>query len=138
MKRRLAWVSVLVMLAACADLAGPDRPDPWPDFTAWLVRPGSDPVPELGASSVGGVLVVQGALGTPYPCYDVRGYVRRDGTRIDLTVEARRQDVICVAVVAAFGYRAGVRLPPGSYHVRVTHAVDGRPAQVLDTTVAVE
>jgi hypothetical protein len=41
MKRRLAWVSVLVMLAACADLAGPDAPDPWLDFAVW--RPYGDP-----------------------------------------------------------------------------------------------
>ncbi len=147
MKSRFVCLILLsVLTGACSSLAGPEgdtallmnHDSSVAPFSAWLVRPGSKPVPDLRVE--GGVreISIQGSIGTPYPCYDVQGYVEQAGAKIHFTVSAVRQPVFCIAVVATFAYQGALRaLPPGSYQVRVTHSVDDHSSQVLQTSVSV-
>jgi hypothetical protein len=149
MKRGLVMV-VLAGLAvtACSELMDPARqaalvrgPGQIPvDFSAWLIQPGPPaPIPELDARGGVGSIVVDGALGTPVPCYEIHGTAERRGRDITLRVEATPLEVSCITVVATFGYRATIAaLAPGTYSIRVVHSEGSRSVTVLERSVAVE
>jgi hypothetical protein len=145
MRAALICSIFLGMLAGgCSSLIGPGEAarlmvdDPAAEFSAWLVQPGPDPIPELRVDGAVGAISFQGAIGTPYPCYDVAGYVDRRRSQLHLEIVATSRSVACIAVVATFGYSGVVAgLPPGSYDVRVTHRVDNHRMQVMETTVTV-
>lgn len=85
-----------------------------------------------------GALVVLGAIGTPTPCFDVRGTMLGWGNEIGVRVVSSELPGVCITVVASFQYRVARALAPGRYRVRVTHeGSSGRAAVVLDTLVEV-
>jgi len=147
MKPRFIGLLLLGLAAgACSEITGPEAErallmtddSSVADFSAWLVRPGSDPAPDLRVEGGLRQVSIQGALGTPYPCFDVQGYVEQDGAELHFTISATRKPVMCIAVVATFAYQGTFRdLPPGLYQVRVTHSVDDRSEEVLETSVVV-
>ena len=142
MLRLTAACVSLLLVASCASLTSPDRERP--PFRVGLVN--SPEAPE-GATSPPtvrvreGGLEVLGIISTPYPCYDIDASLERDGRRLAITVTARGQNVMCIAVLGAFAYSVDVGdLAPGSYRVTVAHTYPGTgwPAtEVLDEVVAV-
>ena len=147
MKPRFIGLLLLGLAAgACSEITGPEAErallmtddSSVADFSAWLVRPGSDPAPDLRVEGGLRQVSIQGALGTPYPCFDVQGYVEQDGAELHFTISATRKPVMCIAVVATFAYQGTFRdLPPGLYQVRVTHSVGDHSTEVLETSVSV-
>lgn len=147
MKPRSTYLLLFALLTgACSPVTGPEGEiaqlmsddSSVANFSAWIVRPGSDPIPDLRVEGGVAEVSIQGALSTPYPCYEIQGAVDQVGAQIHFTVTAERKPGICITVVAAFAYQGALReLPPGSYQVRVTHSVDDHSLQVLETSVSV-
>ena len=85
---------------------------------------------------------VQGAMPTPSGCYRLSGAADRSLQLVILNIQARPTGEPCPADAGpeAFTYRVKVRLPRGSYTLRVLHTYRyGRwePRMALDTTVTV-
>lgn len=92
------------------------------DFSSELVSPGPVSPPDLMAAGGVGNIIARGAIGTPYPCFEITGQAERDGWQITLRITATRKEVICTAVVAAFGYDAKIPgLETGTYLFRIEH-----------------
>ncbi len=131
-----ALLSSTTIFACSSDPQGPTLSPP--DFSTRPVRPGVDPIPALRAAGEVGTIVVEGAMNTPEPCYDFRASVDSRAGRVSLEIVAARQPVLCPAVIAAFAYETILRrVAPGSYSVLVTHVLDGRRSQVLESVVTV-
>jgi len=109
-----------------------------PQLSTSFVRPGTDPIPTLRATGGVGVIVVEGAINTPEPCYDFSASVKSRAGGVSLEIVAARQPVLCPAVLATFAYEAVLRdVAPGALTVLVTHILDGRRSQVLESVVTV-
>jgi hypothetical protein len=82
-----------------------------------------------------------GRWAAPGECYQLSGNAERTGQTVTLTVEARPRGEPCDPATGGFAYDVTLRgLPPGSYVLRVLHALqDGArpPAMVMDTMVTV-
>lgn len=108
------------------------------DFSVWPVRPGSDTIPAPAVEGGTHEIVFRGSIGTPYPCYGITGHVQVVFDQVSLQIVAAAKPVLCIQVAAAFGYDGRVRnLSPGTYSVRVTHVLDGRHVDMLNTSVTV-
>ena len=144
--RPICLLLVGLLIGGCSDVTGPEGETafvmgddaPIANLSSRLVRPGSDPIPDLQAGGGVGQVSIRGALSTPDPCYDLEAYGEQSGAEIHFTINAVQRPGACIAVVATFAYEGVLRgVPPGSYQVRIAHSVNGHSTQVLDTTVSV-
>jgi hypothetical protein len=106
--------------------SAPVSAQPTVELTARPLQGGDDGGGRVTAQGGAGTVAVQGALSTPNPCYTLHGTVRRDGSNVTLTVEARAPREGCIQSIGAFAYDATVRgLPAGTYSFRVVHTYPG-------------
>ena len=138
-----ALVLLLLLLlgiwtSGCSTITGVD-PGPL-DFTAEQIRPGGDePIPDFGVTGGDGEVRFQGAIGTPVPCYDIEGRVDFGPDVIELEVTASPRDVVCIQVVATFGYEGIVSgVDPGFYEVEIVHVRGDAREVVFEGAVEVE
>lgn len=144
----ISAIATCVLLTGCESLLEPqpvmdpsfERVAPPLEFDAWLIQPGAEP-PPLSVRGETGRIDASGALGTPVPCYELHATAALHGKDLTLEVVATEQPVVCVQVVANWGYEASIRsLEPGTYNVRVIHvhaAAEERGETVLEQEVEV-
>jgi hypothetical protein len=125
----MRWIGVAAVLtiAACASVNGVGQVDDHGgveyEFTVGPVQPGTGATPRHAALGEAGGFAITGSISTPVPCYRVTGDIVRDGREIRLRIVATPEDVICIQVIANWGYEASVRdLDPGRYRVTVVHS----------------
>lgn len=141
---RVLSIVLAVVVSGCELVTDPnDDPRgtrlPSDDFSARLVQSGDAPLPELLIRGGDGHVAVEGAFVTPVRCYTMEGWARVRGRTVELTITAERKGGVCITVIGNFGYEATVRnLDPGTYTVRVTHALNGRRTEVAQEDVVVE
>jgi len=138
MTRTLTALLCLLPLVACSgplDVAPEDL-----TFSAEQIRPGSQlPIPETTATGTDGAILFQGAVDTPVPCYEIGGDVVADGQGVILEVTAESLEVVCVQVLATFGYEATLTsVPPGTHSVQIVHIRDDERDVAFDGEVTVE
>lgn len=86
----------------------------------WLEQPRISLVPLDGA------LRLEAELSTPDPCRSFEARAGRDAETLILEVTVRPQGEACVGIVGHFEYTAALSgLQPGTYEVRVVHAMLG-------------
>ena len=139
--RAPAFLLLLPLIGACISCTAITGVEPGPlDFTAEQVRPGGEePIPEFGATGGDGEVRFQGAVDTPVPCYDVDGRVEFQADVIVLEVTATPRDVVCIQVVATFGYEGVVTgMDPGFYEVEIAHVRGDAREVVFEGAVQVE
>jgi hypothetical protein len=118
------------VLAGCSDVTTSSSE---PDVRFVLDSPTDAPVAAAAnstASAAGGpgVVVVIGRIVLPNGCYALSPRAERTGQSLELAVVAQPTGATCVAVVTSRGYTLRVgSLPSGTYHVRLTHEIQGPP-----------
>ncbi|MFP3947902.1 MAG: hypothetical protein ACLFWG_04160 [Longimicrobiales bacterium] len=135
------WLLVLSVVGAFSGCSSITSVDPSSlDFTVEQIRPGSEePIPDLGATGGDGEIRFQGAVGTPVPCYDVEGEVALQENTVILEVVATRREMVCIQVLATFGYDGIVTdVDPGFYQVEIAHVQGGVREVVFEGAVEVE
>lgn len=97
------------------------------------------PTDSVTARAARGRVAVRGRFAAPDECHHLVGGVATDPRSIELTVRATPIEGGCPGTSGGILYDSGIRgLAPGSYRLRVIHAVDGLPDRVvLDTSVVV-
>lgn len=133
--------TVLVFLVSLVACSGPMDVSPGDlTFSAEQVRPGSRlPVPETTAAGADGAIRFQGAVETPVPCYEIEGGIASEGRSVALEVTATPLDVVCVQVLATFGYEATLtNVPPGIHPVEIVHVREDERDVVFQGEVTVE
>lgn len=100
---------------------------------------GEDPTPRVDSVSAG-EMVLRGGISTPTPCYAIRAELGERADTLALTLLATSQPVVCIQVLAAFGYRARIYgLASGRYTIEVvsTYPGTGWPPRTQYLEVAV-
>lgn len=108
------------------------------EFSTRVIRPGSGPIPEVGAEGERGAISVRGAVGSELPCFVLDGQLTVDDQSVEVDVLARANET-CQATVDTIAYTGRVEeLEAGSYAIRITHVEGASREVVLDATVEVE
>lgn len=92
------------------------------NFSSELVSPGPVSPPALSAAGSVGKILAQGAINSPDPCHKISGQAELEGKEITLHITSVSMGVLCIGVVATFGFTAKLTVQDaGTYRFRIKH-----------------
>lgn len=134
--RRLLLVAGILSLSACVDSTSPTSADVRFVLDSQNDSPSSASFNSTANAAGGpGVIVAIGRIVTPSPCFSLSPRVQQSGQSLDLAVVAQPTGTGCISVVTSRGYTLRVgSLASGTYHVRLTHEIQG-PSPLVELLI---
>ena len=132
-----AGLLILGPIMACSSLT---EPDPSVRLLSTEHDRAPDGQPNVTAVAGNGQITLGGFIAISDPCHSFFGaVVSLDDSILQVRIIPRRSTENCFLYIASFAYEALVTdLDPGTYRLRVVHALNGSGVEVLDSVVEVQ
>jgi len=134
--RRALLAAGVFCVSACSDSTSPENADVRFVLDSQGDAPATTSVSSTANAAGGpGVIVAIGRIVTPSPCFSLSPRVQKSGQSLDLAVVAQPTATGCISVLTSRGYTLRVgSLASGTYHVRLTHEIQG-PSPLVELLI---